>query len=126
MQIAQGLIETIRQREGDYQAERIRTTEWIRQLEGQAERYLANQLTQEIPEGYVQNDDSKAPHFVIPIQDGYFQPTYWVKQLPNGNVAGYPKGYHPADAPYVGELYAGYHHSTNDNDNDTTVLALHP
>jgi hypothetical protein len=94
-------------------------------LEGQAERYLANQLTQEVLEGYVRNDNSKAPHFVIPIQDGYFQLAYWVKQLPNSNAAGYPKEYHPTDAPYVGELYAGYHHGTNDDD-DTTVLALHP
>jgi hypothetical protein len=125
MQITQGLIKTIRQQEGDYQAERTRATEWIRHLEGQAEQYLANQLTQEVSEGYVQNDNSKAPHFVIPIQDGYFQPAYWVKQLLNGNVAGYPKEYHPADAPYVGELYAGNHHGTNDDNNDTTADPAH-
>jgi hypothetical protein len=67
MQIAQRLIKTIRRREGDYQAERTRATKRIQHLKGQAERYLANQLTQEVLEGYVRNNNSKAPHFVIPI-----------------------------------------------------------
>jgi hypothetical protein len=125
MQIAQGLIETLRRREGDYQAEHDLTTERLRYLEDQERRYLAALPTLVPPEGYVRNNDQCTPHFVIPIQDGYSQPAYWVKQLSNGSIAAYPKEYKPDEAPYVGELFAQYEPS-DDDDDDTLVLPLQP
>src|ERR1035438_9055798 len=64
-QIAQGLIETLRRREGDYRAERALTTERLQYLEDQERRYLAALPTVAPPEGFVRNTDQRAPHFVI-------------------------------------------------------------
>src|SRR5882762_3462263 len=33
------------------------------------------------PDGYVENDDTRALNLNIPVQEGYFQPAHWVKQL---------------------------------------------
>jgi hypothetical protein len=124
-QIAQGLIETLRRRERDHQAERTLTTERLRYLEDQERCYLAALPTLTPPEGFFRNTDQRAPHFVIPIQDGYSQQAYWVRQLSNGSIAAYPKEYKPDEAPYVGELFAQYE-PNDDDDDDAFVLPLQP
>jgi hypothetical protein len=57
------------------------------------------------PEGYVINDDTRVPSFVIPIGDGDHQQAYWVKQLAEGQVAGLPQEYVPGQTPFVTEVY---------------------
>jgi hypothetical protein len=42
------------------------------------------------PEGYILNDSSRVPDFIMPCGNGYFQAAYWVKQLAEGQVMGLP------------------------------------
>jgi hypothetical protein len=58
------------------------------------------------PEGYVLNDDTRVPDFVIPVGDENHQQAYWVKQLAEGQVAGLPQEYIPGQTPFVTEVYA--------------------
>jgi hypothetical protein len=58
------------------------------------------------PEGYVINDETRAPNFVIPTGDGEHQQAYWVKQLAEGQVAGLPREYVLGQTPFVTEVYA--------------------
>src|SRR5712672_2774462 len=76
------------------------------------------------PDGYVENNDSRAPHLNIPVQDGYFQPAHWVKQLDNGQVAALPKEYTIADIPYICDIYASLH-GADDSDEDP-ILPMQP
>jgi hypothetical protein len=62
--------------------------------------------TSERPEGYVINDETRVPNFVIPTRDGDHQQAYWVKQLAEGQVAGLPREYVPGQTPFVTEVYA--------------------
>jgi hypothetical protein len=48
-----------------------------------------------------------------------WQPAHWVKQLPNGRVAGLPKEHKPDDIPWVQQIYATPY---DDGDNDYVVL----
>jgi hypothetical protein len=63
-------------------------------------------LTSDQPEGYIINDNTRVPDFVIPIGDGEHQQAYWVKQLVKGQVAGLPWEYVPGQTPFVTEVYA--------------------
>jgi hypothetical protein len=56
------------------------------------------------PTGFVHNE-GQAPNFFIPVQDGFLQPAYWVKLLPNGQVAGLLKNNTPDTQPHIGELF---------------------
>jgi hypothetical protein len=76
------------------------------------------------PDGYVENDDSRAPNLNIPIQDGYFQPAHWVKQMDNGQVAALPKDYTTADIPFICDIYA-HLHGADDSDKDP-ILPMQP
>ena len=102
MHIAQGLLATIRKREADHRTE---SDTWSEQMALQKLRFeeaLARvQPREDAPEGYVLNIKERAPNFVIPIQDGYYQPAWWVKQLPDGRVAGLPKSHSPDETPYI-------------------------
>src|SRR5712672_1372483 len=77
-----------------------------------------------VPDGYVENDDSRAPNLNIPAQDGYFQPAHWVKQLDNGQVAALPKEYTIANQPYICDIYTCLH-SADDSDEDP-ILPMQP
>jgi hypothetical protein len=66
-------------------------------------------------EGYVLNDNSRVPNFIMPCGDGYFQAAYWVKQLAEGQVAGLPQEYTPGQTPFVTEIYAGVAKGKEDN-----------
>jgi hypothetical protein len=65
------------------------------------------------------NCDGQCPGFAIPIQDGMWQPAHWVKQLPNGHVAGLPKEHGPDEVPWVQQIYATPY---DDGDDDYVVL----
>jgi hypothetical protein len=128
--IANGLIETVRRRERDFAAERVRweagrTEEQNRLefLEARLVEYLA-QLREDDgpPPEYESNHDGKAPHYMVPIGENLYVEARWVRQLPNGFVAGLPKECTPASTPYITELYA----QPDDLDDDEPVLPLAP
>src|ERR1700678_4352604 len=122
MHIAQGLLATIRKREAEH---RIESDSWCEQMATQKLRFkeaLARvQPREDRPDGYVLNIKERAPNFVIPIQDGYYQPAWWVRQLPDGRVAGLPKSHSPGDTPYIAEVYA---ECDGDDEDDNIILPL--
>jgi hypothetical protein len=124
--IACGLIRTLKQREREHRADQ---EQWSREQNTQGEEleflrarlvdYRATLPTEECPEGYVLNRDGRCPGFAIPIQDGMWQPAHWVKQLPDGRVAGLPKEHGPDEVPWVQQIYATPY---DDGDDDYVVL----
>jgi len=106
--IAQGLLATLRIREAEtaaYQtardAELSNLGRIIRESRTNSESTCASP---DPPTGFVRNV-GQAPNFFIPVSDGFFQPAYWVKQLPNGQVAGLLKD-DPSDVePHIGDLF---------------------
>jgi hypothetical protein len=56
------------------------------------------------PKGFVRNE-GQAPNFFIPVQDGFIQPAYWVKLLPNSQVAGLLKDDAPDTQPHISKLF---------------------
>jgi hypothetical protein len=58
------------------------------------------------PKGYVINDETRVPNFVIPTGDRDYQQAYWVKQLAKGQVAGLPREYILGKTPFVTKVYA--------------------
>jgi hypothetical protein len=60
----------------------------------------------ERPKGYIINNKTRVPNFVIPTGDGEHQQAYWVKQLAEGQVAELPREYVPGQTPFVTEVYA--------------------
>jgi hypothetical protein len=76
------------------------------------------------PDSYVENDDSRAPNLNIPVQDGYFQPAHWVKQLDDGRVATLPQEYTLADLPFICDIYACLHGA--DDSNEDPILPMQP
>ncbi|KAF8489700.1 hypothetical protein F5888DRAFT_1808592 [Russula emetica] len=148
MHIAQGLLATIRKREADY---RIESNSWCEQMAAQKihfEEALAHaQPTETAPEGYVLNIRERAPNFVIPIQDGCYQPAWWVKQLPDsgcdlvclkkrsfasvqrtwqeGGASRGPGGvsHSPDETPYIGKVYA---ECDGDDEDENHILSLPP
>ena len=100
--IALGLLATIARRDHQNAVERKRMEAKIRALETEVE-----QLTPDNPpDGFILNGEDEAPSFTIPIQDGYAQPAYWVKLLPDGRVAGLPQDCKPGDTPFIADIYA--------------------
>jgi hypothetical protein len=124
--LARGLIRTLKQREREHREDR---EQWSREHNTQGEEleflrarlvdYRATLPTEECPEGYVLNRDGRCPGFAIPVQDGMWQPAHWVKQLPDGRVAGLPKEHGPDEVPWVQQIYATPY---DDGDDDYMVL----
>jgi hypothetical protein len=69
-------------------------------------RNMVSLPTSNRPKGYVVNNETRAPNFVIPTGDGEHQQAYWVKQLAEGQVARLPREYIPGQTPFVTEVYA--------------------
>src|ERR1700674_3714070 len=101
--IARGLIETIKERDQRHDAERRRMQASINRLQEQVELLTPDNP----PSGFILNGEGQAPDFNLPIQEGYAQPAYSVKQLPNGQVAGLAQDCQPGNTPFIGDLYAG-------------------
>jgi hypothetical protein len=76
------------------------------------------------PDSYEQNDDTHAPNLNIPVQDGYYQLAYWVKQLDDGQVTTYPRDYTLANQPYVCDIFACLHGA--DDSNEDPILPMQP
>jgi hypothetical protein len=116
IQIAKGLISTLRRRAEETRQEREQKDLRIRDLEQIVEGSAPRSSP---PEGYVKNTNYRAPFFTIPIQDGYSQPAYWVQKAPDGRVAGLPEIWSENDQPYIGEIYAPPFDATQNNHEDT-------
>jgi hypothetical protein len=124
--LTRGLIRTLKQREREHRADQ---EQWSRERNTQGEEleflrarlvdYRATLPTEECPDGYVLNRDGRCPGFAIPIQDGMWQLAHWVKQLPDGRVAGLPKEHGPDEVPWVQQIYATPY---DDGDDDYVVL----
>jgi hypothetical protein len=76
------------------------------------------------PDGYVKNNDTCTPNLNIPVQDSYFQPAHWVKQLDDGWVAALTREYTMADLPFICDIYARLQ-GADDSDEDP-ILPMQP
>jgi hypothetical protein len=85
--LSQSLITTIQKHTKEVRQTNDAKDTHIRKLEQTLGGFLP---VFDAPDGYMENDDSRAPNLNIPIQDGYFQPAHWVKQLDDGQVATLP------------------------------------
>jgi hypothetical protein len=120
--IAYGLIHTLKQRKCEH---RENHKQWSREQNTQGEEleflhtwlidYHTTLPTKECPKGYVLNHDRHCPGFTIPIQDGMWQPTHWVKQLPNSRIAELPKENGPNEVPWVQQVYTAPYDDGDDN-----------
>jgi hypothetical protein len=108
LNIAKGLAATIRKRDQQNALATEAFGDKISNLEQRLDTYqnMVSLPTSNHPEGYVANDETRAPNFVIPTGDGKHQQAYWVKQLAEGQVAGLPWEYVPGQTPFVTEVYA--------------------
>jgi hypothetical protein len=108
LNIAKGLATTIRKRDQQNALAAEAFGYKISDLEQWLDNYrnTVSLPTSNCPEGYVANDETRAPNFVIPTGDGEHQQAYWVKQLAKGQVAGLPQEYVPGQTPFVTEVYA--------------------
>src|SRR6267154_3699836 len=113
--LSQSLITTIQKHTKEVRQTNDAKDARIRELEQTLGGFLP---VFEAPDGYVENDETCAPNLNIPIQDGYYQPAHWVKQLDNGQIAALPKEYTIADIPFICDIYA-HLHGADDSDDET-------
>jgi hypothetical protein len=108
LNIAKGLAATIRKRNQQNALAAEAFNDKISDLEQRLDNYrnMVPLPMSDRPEGYIINDETRAPTFVIPTGDGEHQQVYWVKQLAKGQVAGLPQEYVPGQTPFVTEVYA--------------------
>jgi hypothetical protein len=108
LNIAKGLAAIIRKREQQNTLATLAFNNKISDLKLWLDNYqnTVPLLTSDHPKGYVINDETRVPNFVIPMGDGDHQQAYWVKQLAEGQVAGLPREYVPGQTPFVTEVYA--------------------
>jgi hypothetical protein len=92
LNIAKGLATTIRKKEEQSALATLAFAKKISNLEKQLDDYqeVVSLPTSDQPEGYIINDNTRVPSFIIPIGDGDHQQAYWVKQLVEGQVVGLP------------------------------------
>jgi hypothetical protein len=108
LNIAKGLTSTIRKQKEQYTLGNLSLADKISDLKRQLDTYrnTVPLPTSDRPKGYVINDNTRIPDFVIPSGEGEYQQAYWVKQLAEGQVAGLPWEYTPGQTPFVTEVYA--------------------
>jgi hypothetical protein len=108
LNIAKGLAATIQKRDQQNALAVKAFSDKISDLKQRLDNYrnTVSLPTSDHPEGYVANDETRAPNFVIPMGDGEHQQVYWVKQLAEGQVAGLPQEYVLGQTPFVTEVYA--------------------
>jgi hypothetical protein len=133
MQVAQGLIETIKSREvlhrQELQQHQHRDQVWDEQLEELAAWLWEYQAADHArPEGYLWNDPERAPNFMLPLQENVWEQAYWVRLLPGGMVAGLPCDSTTHDTPFIKEIFADpyAYKKMEDNENTMPVEPLQP
>src|SRR5712671_4257533 len=119
--LSQSLITTIQKHTKEVRQTNDAKDARIRELEQTLGGFLPVFVA---PDSYEKNNNTRAPNLNIPIQDSYYQPAHWVKQLDNGQVAALPKEYTIADTPYICDIYACLH-GADDSDEDP-ILPMQP
>jgi hypothetical protein len=119
--ITQGLIATIQKHKTEVRNTIEAKNARISKLEQTLGGYIPTNVA---PDGYEENNETRAPRLVIPIQDSFYQPAHWVKQLDDGRVAAYLKNYTITDAPFICEIYTGIRGA--DDSDDDPILPMQP
>jgi hypothetical protein len=105
---------TIQQRDTYFTQQRCRNEQQIKELQERVMEY--KEIYDSVPEGYEENN-GRLPHFNIPVRDGMYHPTKYIKQLEGGWVTGYSEEDGPNSMPHVVEIFASpTHESINHND----------
>jgi hypothetical protein len=101
--IACGLTVTMQQRDIYYTQQRQRYEQQVKELEKRVGGY--EEIFDSIPEGYEENN-GWLPNFSIPVGEGMYRITKYIKQLEGGWVAGFTEEDGPHSTPHIIELYA--------------------
>src|SRR5712671_3173789 len=119
--LSQSLITTIQKHTKEVRETNDAKDARIRELEQTLGGFLPVFIA---PDGYVENDDSRAPKLNIPVQDGYFHPAHTAKPLGNGQVAALPNEYTIPDPPSICDIYTRLHGASDSNKDP--ILPMQP
>ena len=72
-------------------------------LKGQA---ACNEVFNEPSPGYVTNAPERAPGFLIPTSNGLWREAKFIRQLLEGQIAGFAAATDQCTNPFIGKLYA--------------------
>jgi hypothetical protein len=101
--IANGLLQTITDREASTSVATKRYEDRVHHLEQKVLHY--EESFNHAPEGYELNN-GKISNFHIPVGDGLYQEAKWIRLNEDGTVSGYHAGQGPNQRPYIIDLYA--------------------
>jgi hypothetical protein len=107
--IANGLLQTIADREASTSVATKRYEDCLHHLEQRILHYEAT--FNHPPEGYEINN-GKVANFQIPVGDGLYQEARWIRLNDDGTVSGYLSTHGPNQQPFTINLYATPDHST--------------
>jgi hypothetical protein len=108
--IANGLLQTIANREASTSMATKRYEDHLHHLEQRILHYKAT--FNHPPEGYTLNN-GKIANFQIPVGDGLYQEAKWIRLNDNGTVSGYLSSHGPNQQPFTIDLYAAPDYSTD-------------
>jgi hypothetical protein len=101
--IANGLLQTIADREASTSVATKRYEDRVHHLEQKVLHY--EESFNHAPEGYELNN-GKISNFHIPVGDGLYQEAKWIRLNEDGTVSGYHSGQGPNQRPFIIDLYA--------------------
>jgi hypothetical protein len=113
--IARGLTVTLQQRDAYYAQQRRRSEHRIKDLEKRIGGY--EEVFDSVPEGYEENN-GRLPHFAIPVGNGRYKSTKYIKQLEGGWVAGFTDKDGPHSTPHIAKLFASSTYAIDDATDD--------
>jgi hypothetical protein len=101
--IANGLLQTIADREASTSVATKRYEDRVHHLEQRILHY--EQTFNDLPEGYELNN-GKVTNFQIPVGEGLYQEAKWIQLNDDGTVSRYHSSQGPNERPYIIDLYA--------------------
>jgi hypothetical protein len=108
--IANGLLQTIADREASISVATKRYGDRLHHLEQKVLHY--KETFNHPPPGYEVNN-GKVANFQIPVGNGLYQEAKWVRLNDDGTVSGYHSTQGPNQQPYTIDLYASPDYSTD-------------
>jgi hypothetical protein len=108
--IANGLLQTIANREASTSVATKRYEDCVHHLEQRVLHY--EQTFNEPPMGYELNN-GKVSNFQIPVGEGLYQEAKWIRLNDNSTVSSYHSSQGPNEQPYIIDLYAAPDYSVN-------------
>jgi hypothetical protein len=108
--IANGLLQTIADREASTSVATKRYEDCLHHLEQKVLHY--EQTFNHPPEGFETNN-GKIANFQIPVDDGLYQEAKWIRLNDNGTVSGYLSTHGPNQQPFTIDLYATLDYSVD-------------